>query len=204
MTHVDVDAMKQEFCNLFHTIMERYNMVNEACLKLWHAIEDTPLQILGKILSDIYITASKQTMLAKDTPVGDSDNNNDDYDYSDDDDDDDQKEEEETILIQEIKREPGALTSLTPMMIQAKTPPRQKTKTPPTTEMPPKTKTKTHDKDKAHDKNKTHDKDKTMTMTMTTTDKDTEKAPRGKAKSKGYKGKGMVKRVGPEGILEPM
>ena len=38
-----------------------------------------------------------------------------------------------------------------------------------------------------------------MTMTMMTTDKDTDKAPRGKAKSKGYKGKGMVKRVGPEG-----
>ena len=126
MAHVDEDAMKQEFCNLFHTIMEGYKMVNEAYLKLWHAIEDTPLQILGKILSDIYITASKQTMLAKDKPVGDSDD-----DDNDDDDDDDQKEEEETILIQKIKREPGALTSLTPMMIQTKTPPRQKTKMPP-------------------------------------------------------------------------
>ena len=39
---------------------------------------------------------------------------------------------------------------------------------------------------------------------MTTTDKDTDKAPRRKAKSKGYKGKGMVKRVGPEGLLDPM
>ena len=47
------------------------------------------LQILGKILSDIYITASKQTMLAKDKPMGDSDDDNDDYDYSDDNDDDD-------------------------------------------------------------------------------------------------------------------
>ena len=117
MAHVDEDAMKQEFCNLFHTIMEGYKMVNEAYLKLWHAIEDTPLQILGKILSDIYITASKKTMLAKDKPGGDSDDDDDDYDYSDDDDDDDQKEEVETILIQKIKREPGALTSLIPMMI---------------------------------------------------------------------------------------
>ena len=92
--------MKQEFCNLFHTIMEGYKMVNEAYIKLWHAIEDKSLQILGKILLDIYITASKQTMLAKDKPVGDSDDD-DDYEYSDDD--DDQKEEEETILIQKIK-----------------------------------------------------------------------------------------------------
>ena len=110
-------------------------MVNEAYLKLWHAIEDTPLQILEKILSDIYIIASKQTMLAKDKPVGDSDDNDDDYDYSDDDDDDDdeeeEEEEEETILIQKIKREPGASTSLTPTMIQTKTQPRQKTKMPP-------------------------------------------------------------------------
>ena len=45
---------------------------------------------------------------------------------------------------------------------------------------------------------------KMMTMIMMTTDKDTDKALRGKAKSKGYKGKGMVKRVGPEGLLEPM
>ena len=133
MAHVDEDAMKQEFCNLFHTIMEGYKMVNEAYLKLWHAIEDTPLQILGIILSDIYITASKQTMLAKDKPAGDSDDDDNDYDYSDNDDDDDQKEEEETILIQKIKREPGALTSLTPTMIQTKTPPRQKTKMHPPT-----------------------------------------------------------------------
>ena len=134
MAQFDEDAMKQEFCNLFHTITEGYKMVNEAYLKLWHAIEDTPLQILGKILSDIYI--SKQTMLAKDKPVGDSDDDND-YDYSDDDDDDDQKEEEEPILIQKIKREPGALTSLTPTTIQTKTPPRQKTKRPPMTKTPP-------------------------------------------------------------------
>ena len=199
MAHVDKDAMKQEFCNLFHTIMEGYKMINEAYLKLWHAIEDIPLQIVGKILLDIYITASKQTMLAKDKPVGDSDDNDNDYDYSDSDDDDDQKEEEEQILIQKIKREPGALTSLTPMMIQTKTPPRQKKKT------PPMTKTKTHDKDKTktHDKDKTN-KDKMTTTTMMTTDKDTDKAPRGKGKSKGYKGEGMVKRVGPEGLLEPM
>ena len=39
---------------------------------------------------------------------------------------------------------------------------------------------------------------------MMTTDKDTDKALRGKAKSKGYKVKGMVKRVGPEGLLKPM
>ena len=128
MAHVDKDAMKQEFCNLFHTIMEGYKMVNEAYLKLWHAIEDTPLQILGKILLDIYITASKQTMLAKDKLAGDSDDDNNDYDYSDD---DDQKEEEEMILIQKIKREPRASTSLTPATIQTKTPPRQKTKMPP-------------------------------------------------------------------------
>ena len=68
-------------------------------------------------------------MLAKDKPVGDSDD--DDYDYSDDD------QKEETILIQKIKREPGVLTSLTPATIQTKTPPRQKTKMPPTTKMPP-------------------------------------------------------------------
>ena len=53
-------------------------------------------------------------------------------------------------------------------------------------------------------KDKTHDKDKMMTMTVMTTDKNTDKASRGKAKSKGYKGKGMVKRVEPEGLLEPM
>ena len=58
-----------------------------------------------------------------------SDDDDNDYDYSDDDD-DDQKEEEETILIQKIKGEPGALTSLTPVTIQTKTPPRQKTKMP--------------------------------------------------------------------------
>ena len=72
-------------------------------LKLWHAIEDTPLQILEKILLDIYITASKQTMLAKDKPAGDSDDDDDDYDYSDDDDDDDQ-EEEETNSYSENKK----------------------------------------------------------------------------------------------------
>ena len=140
IVHVDEDAMKQEFCNLFHTIMEGYKMVNEAYLKLWHAIEDTPLQILGKILSDIYITASKQTMLAMDKPAGDSDDDDNNYDYSDDDD-DDQKEEEEPILIQKIKREHGASTSLTPTTIQTKTPPRQKTKMSPITKMPPMTKT---------------------------------------------------------------
>ena len=67
-------------------------------------------------------------MLAKDKPAGDSDDDNDDYDYSDDNDD---QKEEEPILIQKIKREPGALTSLTPVMIQTKTLPRQKAKTPP-------------------------------------------------------------------------
>ena len=80
MAHVDEDAMKQEFSNLFHTIMEGYKTVNEAYLELWHAIEDTPLQILGKILQIFTWTASKQTMLAKDKPVGDSDDDDNDYD----------------------------------------------------------------------------------------------------------------------------
>ena len=48
MTHVDEDAMKQEFCNLFHTIMEGYKMVNEAYLKFCMPLRIHHYKFLGR------------------------------------------------------------------------------------------------------------------------------------------------------------
>ena len=58
-------------------------MVNEVYVELWSVIDGTPLQILGKILSDVYVLATSKTMFkCKD-------------DDDDDDDDDDHGEESE-------------------------------------------------------------------------------------------------------------
>ena len=58
---------------------------------MWHAIEDTSLQILGKILLDIYVTAAKQTMFKKD-------------DDDDDESDEGEDEEPEPIVIKKNKK----------------------------------------------------------------------------------------------------
>ena len=40
---VDEEKMKQKFCNIFHTILEGYRMVNKVYVELWSVIDGTPL-----------------------------------------------------------------------------------------------------------------------------------------------------------------
>ena len=93
----------------------------------------------------------------------------------------------------------------TPTQTKTKTPPRQQTKT----ETPTQTKTKTPPRQQTKTETPTQTKTKTpprqQTKMATKTDMDTHKdrAP-GKPKSKGSKSKAAVKRVGAEGLLEPL
>ena len=174
---IDDKEMKQKICDIFNRIMDGYKMVNDADVELCNIIDHSLLQILGKILSDVYMSATAKTMQKE----KDDDDND---DYSDDD-----EEKEETIIIQKIKWAPGASTSLTPVM----TPTQTKTKT------LAQTKTKTPTQTKM----RTPPRQQTKTATKTDMDTDKDMAP-GKAKSKGSKSKAAVKRVGPEGLLEPL
>ena len=107
-------------------------MLNEAYVELWSVIDGTPLQILGKILSDVYVLATSKTMFK----CKDDDNNDDNDDHGEESEDNEEEaKDEELVLIQKIKCEPSASTSKsTPKekKTQSKTP-RQKldTKTPP-------------------------------------------------------------------------
>ena len=102
-------------------------MLNEAYVELWSVIDGTPLQILGKILSDVYVLATSKTMFKC------KDDTDDDHGEESEDNEGEAKDEE-LVLIQKIKCEPSASTSKsTPKekKTQSKTP-RQKldTKTP--------------------------------------------------------------------------
>ena len=65
-------------------------MVSEAYVELWNIIDHSPLQILGNILLDVYISATARTMHKEHKEQDD----NDDYD----------EVEEEPFLIQKLKR----------------------------------------------------------------------------------------------------
>ena len=99
-------------------------MVNEAYVELWSVIDGTPLQILGKILSDVYVLATSKTMFKhKD------DNGNDDDHGEESEDNEEEAKDKEPVLIQKIKCEPSASTSKsTPKenKTQSKTPQGQK------------------------------------------------------------------------------
>ena len=130
---VDEEKMNQKFCNIFHTILERYRMVNKVYVELWCVIDSTPLQILGKILSDVYVSATSKTMFKCKDDTDDHDSDDDHGEESEDN--GEEAKDEEPVLIQKIKCEPSASTSkstLKEKKTQSKTP-RQKldTKTPP-------------------------------------------------------------------------
>ena len=95
---VDEEKMKQKFCNIFHTILEGYRMVNKAYVELWSVIDGTPLQILGKILSDVYVSATSKTMFK----CKDDDNDDDDHGEESEDNEEEAKDEE-LVLIQKNK-----------------------------------------------------------------------------------------------------
>ena len=104
---VDEEKMKQKFCNIFHTILEGYRMVNEVYIELWSVIDGTPLQILGKILSDVYVSATSKPMFkCKD----DTDDDDDDHGEESEDNEEEAKDKD-LVLIQKIKCEPSASTS---------------------------------------------------------------------------------------------
>ena len=91
------------------------------------------------------------------------------------------------------------MTSLTPAMTTTET--KTKTLTETKTKTPTETKTKTLTKTKT--KTKTPPRQQTKTASKTDMDTDKDRAPV-KAKSKGSKSKAVVKRVGAEGLLEPL
>ena len=95
---VDEEKMKQKFCNIFHTILEGYRMVNEAYVELWSVTDGTPLQILGKISSDVYVSATSKTMFK----CKDDDNDDDDHGEESEDNEEEVKDEE-PVLIQKNK-----------------------------------------------------------------------------------------------------
>ena len=92
----DGGDMRSKLCSIFNRIMDGYKIVNDAYVELWSIIDHSPLQILGKILLDVYMSATTRTMQKE---QGDDD------DCTDDD-------EEEPIIIKKIEWEPGVLTSL--------------------------------------------------------------------------------------------
>ena len=69
-------------------------MVSEAYVELWNIIGHSPLQILGNILLDVYISATARTMHKEHKEQDD----NDDYDEE------EEEVEEEPFLIQKLKR----------------------------------------------------------------------------------------------------
>ena len=100
---------------------------------LWSVIDGTPLQILGKILSDVYVSATIKMMFKWKDDMDDTDDNDtegEEYEH-----DDEEEAEEMPVIIQKIKCEPSASTSkFTPEEKKTQlTPQRQKsnTKTPP-------------------------------------------------------------------------
>ena len=206
---VDEEKMKQKFCNIFHTMLEGCKMVNEVCVELWSVIDGTPLQILGEILSDVYVSATSKTMFkCKDDTDDDDDDDDDDDNGEKSEDNEEEAQDKEPVLIQKIKCEPSASTSKsTPKekKTQSKTPPGKNW-----TPRPPQAKIR-HQDSQAKIRHQAPPRQKVDTKTPQAKIRhqdppgpkaDTKTPPR--PKSKGFKAKGVVKKVGAEGLLEPM
>ena len=58
----DEGDMRSKLCSIFNRIMDGYKIVNDAYVELWSIIDCLLLQILGKILSDVYMSATARTM----------------------------------------------------------------------------------------------------------------------------------------------
>ena len=58
----DEGDMRSKLCSIFNRIMDGYKIVNDAYVELWSIIDCLPLQILGKILLDVYMSATARTL----------------------------------------------------------------------------------------------------------------------------------------------